>query len=203
VSASDLAIVIPIVTAAISFLAAVIAVIVGQALGQRFQRQADERRWDREDKLRRRTRSEEMARDAITHLLRAADVLGWTAGYARGEAEKGKRVWVAPESGEVSTLCEPVRRDALEIDDDVVRSHLEKACDVLPNAPHLENWGGGHPARVAWAVETTSEALVSAYLRGVALPDPPTEVQAKAFKVFAAAYSAMEDMWAELEEDDD
>jgi hypothetical protein len=203
VSPSDLAVVIPIVTAAISFFAAVIAVVVGQALGQKSQRQADERRWEREDKLRRRTRSEEMARDAITTLSRAADVLGWTAGYARGEAEKGKRQWVAPESGEVSSFCEPVRRDALEIDDDTVRTHLEKSCDLLPNSPHLENRGGGHPARVAWAVETTSEALVSAYLRGVALPDPLPDAQAKAFKVFASAYSAMEGMWAELDEDDD
>ena len=201
-SPSELAFVVPIVTAAISFVAAVVAVIVGQTLGQRFQRQVDERRWEREDALRRRTRSEEMARDAITNLSRAADAVGWTGGYARGEAQRGKRQYVAPDSSEVASLCEPVRREALEIDDDDVRTHLEKACDLLSNSPHLRNWGGGHPARIGWAVETTSEAVVSAYLRGVKLPDPQPVALSLAFKTFNTAYSAMEDMWSEMEEDE-
>jgi hypothetical protein len=186
--------------AILSFLAAVVAVVVGEVLGQQFQRVSDERRWNREDALRRTTRSEEMAREAITNLSRAADLVGWTAGYARGEARDGKRQYVAPDSSEVWLLCEPVRRNALEIDDDRVRGHIEKACDLLSSGLHLDSWGGAHPARIGWAVETTSEALVSAYLRGVGLPDPLPEVQARAFKVFNSSYSALEDMWAELDE---
>ncbi len=200
---SELAIVVPIVTAAISFLAAVVAVVTGQTLSQRFQRRADERRWEREDFLRRRTRSEEMARDAITHLSAAADLVGWTAGYVRGEAEAGKRQYVAADSSEVSALCQPVRRAALEINDDTIRTHLEKACDLLPNSDSIQGFGAPHPARIAWAVEHTSELLVSAFLRGVPLPDPLPESHARAFKVFDSGYSAMEDLWAEFEDEED
>lgn len=200
---SQLAVVVPIVVAAISFFAAVVAVVVGQLLGQRFQRSADERRWDREDVLRRRTRSEEMAREAIGNVAKASELLGWTAGYARGAAVGKERTYIAAPQGDVSDLCRPIRRAALEIDDEAVRTHLDKVPDLLGNASAIQGQGAPHPARIAWAVQETSEALISAYLRGVALSTPLTETQARAFKTFDDGYSAVEDLWDMLEDEED
>lgn len=201
VSQSDLAVVISIVAAAISFLAAVIAVVVGQTLSQRFQRNADERRWQREDALRRRTRSEEMAREAIERLTDAAVHVGWAAGYARGEAAGQGRTYVAPGVNDVVELTRPVRRAALEIEEEAIRAHLEKACALLVNGNAAQGFGADHPARGAWAVERTSEEIISAYLRGVPLPTPASSSQPEQWKVFSAAYSAVEDLWGFYEKE--
>jgi hypothetical protein len=203
VSPNDLLIVVPIVVAIISFLAAVVAVVIGQLLGQWFQLSADKRRWLREDAVRRRTRSEEMARQAIEEIAKVVDFVGWSAGYARGKAAGREQTYVPAPAAEVSELCRPIRRAALEIDDDAVRAHLDKVCDVLPNGPIAESVGGPHPARAAWAVQQTSEALVSAYLRGVPLPAVRPELLALQFKVFDRAYSAVEDVWSMYDPEED
>ncbi len=199
-------IVIPIVVAAISFLAAILAVVVGQLLTSRFQRSSDERRWGREDALRRRTRSEEMAREAMERLAKASDEVGWTAGYARGAAQgKSQRTYVEPQLDDVSALVRPVRRAALEVDDPFVRDHLDKSCDVLVNGSAARSMGAPHPARTAWAVQQTTESLISAYLRFEPLPVPPnvTPDQDRPWKVFNQAYAALEDLWAEYDDEEE
>ncbi len=154
--------------------------------------------------MRRRTRSEEMARQAIESLSNAAQVVGWSAGYARGAAAGLEhRTYVEANSEDVSALCRPVRRAALEIDDADIRRHLDKACDILVNSSAAQTLGARHPARIGWAVQQTSEALVSAYLRGEPLQVPHPDALAKQFKVFNDAYSALEELWRQFEDEDD
>jgi hypothetical protein len=144
-----------------------------------------------------------MARQAIERLSLATQLVGWTAGYERGAAKGGDRHYVPANLDEVVALCSPVRRCALEIDDPGVSQHLEKACDLLPNANPARDFGGPHPAKTAWAVQQTSEALISSYLRGVPLPEPVPDAQATAFRLFERAYSAMRDLWGTYDDGDD
>jgi hypothetical protein len=193
-------IVVPVVTASISFVAAVVAVVVGQELGRKSQRITDEARWKREDALRRRTRSEEMAREATDWLAEATELVGWTAGYARG-ADGPKRTYVGANLQDITARCRPVRRAALEIDDEPIRRHLEKACDVLESSGVIQQFGGPRPGSTAWVVQQTSELLVSAYLRDTTLPSPLPELHAKFFKRFDRAYAALEDYWSDWEDE--
>lgn len=133
--------------------------------------------------------------------------MGWNAGRARA-AERGavrsrsrSGDYESASTDEISTLCRPIRRCALEIDDATVREHLDKVSDLLPNADAASAFGAAHPASLAWAVQQTSESLISAYLRDVPLPHPLPEDPAHQFIVFNDAYSAMLDMWAAYEDE--
>lgn len=168
-------------------------------------RHADALRWQREDAVRRRTRSEAVAREAIEHVAKVCELMGWNAGRARSAGRSGVATESPPDDyagapiEDISALCRPVRRAALEIDDERVREHLHKVSDLLPNAAAAGSFGAAHPARVAWAAQQTSETLISAYLRGEPLPDALSESLADQFEVFNTAYGAMFELWADYE----
>lgn len=200
VNSSDVTV---LVAAALSFVAAIAAVVVGQILTQKFQQDADKRRWEREDVLRRRTRSEEMARQAIEHLAKVTDLVGWDAGSRRdADAAKGGH-YVEADGEEITDLCRPVRRAALEIDNDAIVQHLEKSCDLLGSNAAARMFGAPHPARTGWAVQKTCETLVSAYLRDRPLDADRSDAEARAFRIFDTGYSACEELWSEYEHEDD
>src|SRR4051794_9929593 len=93
---------VPLITAAISFVAAVVAVVAGQVIGQRFQRQADERRWFHEDEARRRLLGEECAREARKALTAAAKLYG----AAWRDAGYDSRRWHPPVRGDLERLTD-------------------------------------------------------------------------------------------------
>jgi hypothetical protein len=156
-----------IIAASVSFCAAVIAVVIGQVLAGRFQSATEERRWQREDAARWRIRSEQMAREAIDRLAVATDFVGWNGGKERAlQLGLEEHEWVQPDIGEVSALIRPVRRAGLEIDHADIREHLTKGTELLVNGYAARDFGAAYLPRLAWAVQTTSEVLIGAYLRG-------------------------------------
>ena len=177
--------VVPIITASISFVAAVAAVVVGQLLGQRFTRTADERRWKREDTARRRLRGEEAALEARKALRDASSLFeaGWElAGYQSGR-------WEQPPDEAVGKLTEHAQDVAIDIPDDDVQLFIRHAASALSSAD-VANQGGADPPWVsARAVATEVDAVIGAYRRGAPIPPAPeTE----------AAVLAAGEWWAEI-----
>jgi hypothetical protein len=155
-----------ILTASISFVAAVVAVFVGQLLGQRFQRQADERRWVREDAARRRVRGEEVAREVRRALLDAVALFegSWVAIKPRG------RRWEYPARQEVEAATERAVALSIEVPDDDLRVFVRLAAAALRHTDDVFEAGGPEPLTLARAVAAETDALIGAYLRGERLP---------------------------------
>lgn len=189
-SADDLKIVIPVVTAAISFVAAVVAVVVGQLLGQRFQRNADERRWSREDAARRRLKGEESARASRRALLDAARLFD----DAWEEAQYRSSNWRYPSDEDVQVYVDRAEEAAIEIPDDAMRLFIRHAGSALVNADDANQGGANPPWVLSRSVAAETDAVIGAYLRGERLPKA-TEVEA----AVDAAGSWQAEVWANEE----
>jgi hypothetical protein len=192
--------------AAISFLAAVVAVVVGQLLGQKYTREADLRRWKRDDAVRRRTRSEEMARQAMDQVLLAADLLSGEAFRQRAKVDPAevdevatfkirRREFIGPSEAVLRPVLDRLRRYRLEIDDSAVRLCLDRCADVLGNYNNLHYFGGPEPDDVGWRARRAAEGVVGAFLRGEPIPADDDGLD--------EAHGALEALWDEVADDDE
>lgn len=170
--------IIPILTAAISFVAAVVAVVVGQLIGQRFQRQADERRWMHEDEARRRLRGEECAREARKALTQAAAMFD----SAWREAGYDSARWEYPRRSDIERLVNRALDVAIEIPSDEIQIFVRTASFVLLHADDANQGGSLQPWLLGRAVAGETDAVIGAYIRGTSIP--------KAVEVEAAAEAA-------------
>jgi hypothetical protein len=153
------------VSGAISFAAAVIAVVIGQYLGQRFQRVADERRWERQEVDRRRIRAEEAAEEVLTNIEAATRLL---REFARAERYDPRAY---PPQDMLRPMWEGVRRAVTRVPEQKVTVAGEMAADILyyyeAEQMSLNTW------ELAWTVEREVRAVVSAYLTGREIPSVP------------------------------
>jgi hypothetical protein len=183
-----------IATAAISFVAAVAAVVIGQFLGQKYQRDADDRRWDREDAGRRRTHSEEIAREAVDLLNQTIELFSSEAGRQRAKLAtetpgRRRRRYEPPSYEETRPTLDRLRRIAIEIDDRQVREFLVRASDLLSNNEYVHQYGGSTPRDLSQHVWVASRDVLGAFLRGDRLP-PSTAIEGD--------YEAMEAFWKDV-----
>lgn len=117
-------------------------------------------------------------------------LLSLDAGIARGIHETGGGIVYLPASlDDIAALCRLVRRASLEIDDEAIRTHLDRACEILRYSDRIRELGAPGPPAMSIAVQTTSEALISAYLRGAPLPAPLPERLVSEFERFQGAWS--------------
>jgi hypothetical protein len=185
VTNEQLAVVVPILAASISFVAAVVAVVVGQLLGQRFTRSADERRWKREDAARRRLRGEEAALEARKALRKASSLFeaGWMA--ARYQSSR----WEPPADEAVMDLTDHAQDLAIDIPDDDVQLFIRHAADALSSADAANQGGAAPPWVIAQSVAAEVDAVIGAYRRGAPIPPAPET---------DAAVLAAGEWWAEI-----
>jgi hypothetical protein len=150
---------------ALSFIAGVFAVVIGQLLGQRFQREADERRWERQEADRRRLRAEEAAELILDEVVKTTRMC-----HAFVLAE-GFRPDAYPPQEMVSPAFDAINRAATRVPDDAVKLAAEQAADLLfYSSPHdmgLTTWS------LIGVVEKELRAVVSAYLTGRLVPATP------------------------------
>jgi hypothetical protein len=163
------------ITALVAAAAAIAASFLAEWLARHFGRQADEARWEHEKDMRLRLRSEELAREAYDVIEQLSETMGWTGGYARGDAlvaagKRTKRSWVPAPHREIAPISAKLRRLAVEISNPQIARHLRQVADVAANAANINDWGGPHPATLANTIQTSSEERIGAFLRGEDIP---------------------------------
>lgn len=156
----------------ITFIAGVVAVVIGQLLGGRVERGADERKWARQEADRRRVRAEEAAEqimDRIYSMVDACHKVAEVQGY-RGDAYPPQEMLEAD--------YDAIMRVAMRIPDAPVKEAAQKAGEVLfYYQPPQMNWDVW---RVTSTVAKELRALIGAYLTGQAIPAIPGIDEAKA-----------------------
>jgi hypothetical protein len=128
-------------------------------------------------------RSEEMARRAVDAVISATDLVGWNAGRQRGSAQGKAGQYVHADYEALEAAVASIRRASLEIVYVGIRSHLDRAGDVLLSGSAAGGFGAPHIAQIGWAVERTTEGLVGAYLRGDPISEPAPEEFARPMRV--------------------
>ena len=149
----------------LSFSAGVVAVVIGQLLGQRFQREADERRSQRQEADRRRLRAEESADLILDEIVKTARMC-----HAFVLAE-GYKPDAYPPQDTIRPAFDAINRAATRIPDEAVKLAAETAASLLfysnPSQMNVTTWN------LIGSVEREMRAVVSAYLTGRPIPPTP------------------------------
>lgn len=152
---------------------AALAALGGVWLEKRSQAKADERRWAREDRARRRLRGEDAAFEARKALREATALFdaSWTRAHGRATQ------WEDPPRDELEAITERALDLAIEIPDEGVRLFIRNAASALMYADDANQGGGPPPWQIARSVSAEADAVIGAYRLGERVP-PATEVNA-------------------------
>lgn len=168
-----------VVAAGISFIAGVAAVVAGQLLNARYQRQSEDRRWEREETRRRTVVAEERARQCRLELLVAAKAISYEAGRRRTEelarndppGMRRRHSWTPPlDSGEMQVHLEAADEAALEINDRNIRGLVGQVRSVLSDYQTIVERSDRSPGEISAACVEAVDGSFGAYLRGEPLP---------------------------------
>ncbi len=161
-----------IAVAAISFAAAVVAVVIGQLLGGKMEHDAEERKAASAARDRHRKIGEEAAGAVLDAVI---DVdLGPFSVWKVGESRKNPTdPWLPrPSQAVLQPYVARMQRQSLAIEDEKARSAARLAGSVLYGYDVLESETGLGPTLVWRIIRTEVERVLGAYLRGESVPEP-------------------------------
>ena len=166
-----------VVVAAVSFLAAVFAVVVGQLLGGFVERRAEERRWARSERDRHRTAGEKAA-EAVLDAIIEVD-LGPFSFW------KGRRP--EPTDAELEPYVTRIQRHGLVIEDATAREAARLTAVALFQNDTLAMLREERSIVIWKSIRSEAESVLGAYLRGEPVPRPTAlvamEVEVKKYFV--------------------
>lgn len=183
--------------AVVGGLAGVIGAVLGSAVGALNTRTADDRRWQHEERTRRRTQGEQRAPEVRNELLAAADLLSAGAGEERSKRlarTRGIR-WERPDTADIQRHTQRAAEVAMYIPESRLRLFTNMTVKSLENWDDANDGGADEPWIMADLVKDEVNEIFGAYGRGDELPDTPYVI-----KLVAAIDSWWDDI-SQLEEE--
>jgi hypothetical protein len=172
--------------AAVSFVAAVVAVVVGQLLGGFVDRREQERKWARSERDRHRTEGEAAA-GAVLDAIIELDLGPFSIYKALQRMTKPTdNPSPRPSQAELEPFLARIRRNGLVVDEPRVRDVVRLAASLLGEYDSIANWTDTPTISVWWDIREDSEAVLGAYLRAEPIPETP---RLSAFKDESRSYT--------------
>jgi hypothetical protein len=167
------------VVAAISFAAAVLAVVVGQLLSSSVERRAEARRWARAERDRHRTHGERAADDVLDALIEV-DLGPFSYWQARKNPMRnvpGTKIRLPshppePSQEELEPYVLRMRRHGLAIEDANAREAVRLAAFALYQYDTLGHLIRQRPSGTWFQIRHELETILGAYVRGDTVPEP-------------------------------
>jgi hypothetical protein len=158
--------------AAVSFVAAVVAVIVGQLLGGLVERRTEEQRTQRAELERRHARGVQAA-EAVLDAIIELDLGPFSTWKVMEKRTQATDPWrPAPTQAELEPYVQRIERHGLAIEDKNARQTAHLAGIAVYGYEMIGDVTGLKSTAVWWTIKTEAQDLLGAYIRDETVREP-------------------------------